>query len=107
MGERDQLSNRQITDESNLSAKRLSLLEAKNRQASRKQAETKIEEYKKDLQRLQDEIQVGSIARPFLPHLLILPASRIWKTKPTLMRNRSDLLKWSFEKIDTDGAGNC
>ncbi|KAJ9101852.1 hypothetical protein QFC21_003192 [Naganishia friedmannii] len=57
MGEKDQLSNRQITDESNLSAKRLSLLEAKNRQASRKQAEAKIEEYKKDIDRLNEEIK--------------------------------------------------
>ncbi|KAJ9116892.1 hypothetical protein QFC22_004549 [Naganishia vaughanmartiniae] len=57
MAERDQLSNRQITDESNLSAKKLSLLEAKNRQASRKQAEGKIEEYKKETKRLNEDIQ--------------------------------------------------
>lgn len=61
MGERDQLSNRQIADESNLSAKKLSLLEAKNRQASRKQAEAKIEEYIKDINRLEEEIKVSNV----------------------------------------------
>ncbi|KAJ9113857.1 hypothetical protein QFC19_000050 [Naganishia cerealis] len=56
MSERDQLSNRQITDESSLSAKRLQLLETKNKQGRKEQAEAKIEEYEKERARLTEEI---------------------------------------------------
>lgn len=58
--QRDQLNSSRLQAENDLSAKKLALSETKNRQASRKQAQDKIEELTTAENTLSDEIEVCS-----------------------------------------------
>jgi hypothetical protein len=61
MGEKDHLNNSRLQAENDLSAKKLALSETRNRQASRKQAQEKIDELGASEKALTIEIEVGSV----------------------------------------------